>query len=123
MSLMLAKKYKRIRVELQVASEFVKSLVQKGTGMSKWAEEQQLDNDTKKYIAQLEHLIEWMKIEWNFGKGLRVNCIQCVFHLSHFVPHFSSYSGIYETHITLIETRLAFSPHHTVGGNCMKSTQ
>ena len=50
-------------------SEFVKSVVRKGSKMVKWAEEQQLEEDIKKFVAQLVHLIEWMKIEWNFSKN------------------------------------------------------
>ena len=67
MALIIAKKYRRHWVSIHVESDFVQSVVKKGDRMAKWAENADLHVISKKYVKRLEHLMEWLTVEWNFG--------------------------------------------------------
>ena len=74
MALVMAKKYRRHWVAINVESDFVNAVVNKRPKMVEWAEQADLDCNVKSYVKELEHLMEWMNVDWNFGQFLFCSC-------------------------------------------------
>ena len=69
MALMVAKKYKRFKVELHVNSDFLQSIMRRIPNNIVWPRQGgiNLSQDIRRYVEKLHQLMDWMDIDWNFG--------------------------------------------------------